>query len=302
MDFVLLLDRAEKAMHNEFRDTQREEGTTMAIRLIALDLDGTLLTENKVILPETLSALTKAGEAGILVVPATGRPLSGVPEEVLSIPFLRYLITSNGAFTYQYPGETILRRHTIPRTRAMQILEYLDHPGLLTEVFIEGRGYHESETNRIMNELYRGTPLENYLAGSRTIVDSLSVFLDSQPMDVENISTLFLDTERLQPSYRELRERDDITVVQSAPRVLEIGSSEADKGKAVSELAGSLGIAREEIMVFGDSNNDFGLFDAAGTAVAMNNATRELKDHAHRITASNEEDGIGIVIREILAH
>ncbi len=289
-------------MHNEFRKTQREEGSALAVRLIALDLDGTLLTDSKEILPDTLSALTMAGEAGILVVPATGRPLSGVPEEVLSIPFLRYLITSNGAFTYQYPGETILRRHTIPCHRALEILEYLDHPGLLTEIFIEGRGYHEPETSRIMNDLYRGTPLENYLAGSRTIVDSLSGFLDSQPMDVENISILFLDPEQLDPSYRELSEQNDITVVQSAPRVLEIGSAEADKGKAVSELAGSLGIVREEIMVFGDSNNDFGLFDAAGTAVAMNNATRELKNHAHRITASNEDDGIGIVVREILAH
>ena len=235
----------------------------MAVRLIGLDLDGTLLTDRKDILPETLSALNAAGEAGILIVPATGRPLSGVPENVLSFPYLRYLITSNGAFTYQYPKGSVLRRHTISRSRALEILEYLDRPGLLTEIFIEGRGFHEQETNRIMNELYRGTPLENYLAGSRTIVTNLCDYLNSHHADVENISTLFLDTDRL-------------------------------------ELATSLGIAREEIMVFGDSNNDFGLFDAAGTAVAMANATEELKACSHRITSSNEEDGIGIVIREIL--
>lgn len=272
----------------------------MAVRLIGLDLDGTLLTDRKDILPETLSALNAAGEAGILIVPATGRPLSGVPEDVISFPYLRYLITSNGAFTYQYPKGSVLRRHTISRSRALEILEHLDRPGLLTEIFIEGRGFHEQETNRIMNELYRGTPLENYLAGSRTIVTNLCDYLNSHHADVENISTLFLDTNRLEPSFRELSEENDITVVQSAPHVLEIGSSEADKGKAVSELASSLGIAREEIMVFGDSNNDFGLFDAAGTAVAMANATEELKACSHRITSSNEEDGIGIVIREIL--
>lgn len=274
----------------------------MTVRLIALDLDGTLLTDRKDILSETLSALTAAGEAGILIVPATGRPLSGVPEVVLSLPFLRYLITSNGAFTYRYPEGTVLRRHTISRIRALEILEYLDHPGLLTEIFIEGHGFHELETNRIMNDLYRGTPLENYLAGSRTIVNDLSEYLSSQQSDVENVSTLFLDADRLESSFRELSAEKDITVVQSASHVLEIGSSEADKGKAVSELAFSLGIPREEILVFGDSNNDFGLFDAAGTAVAMANATEELKSRSHRITASNEEDGIGIVIREILNH
>ena len=287
-------------MHNEFRSNDRKEASSMAVRLIGLDLDGTLLTDRKDILPETLSALNAAGEAGILIVPATGRPLSGVPEDVISFPYLRYLITSNGAFTYQYPKGSVLRRHTISRSRALEILEYLDRPGLLTEIFIEGRGFHEQETNRIMNELYRGTPLENYLAGSRTIVTNLCDYLNSHHADVENISTLFLDTNRLEPSFRELSEENDITVVQSAPHVLEIGSSEADKGKAVSELATSLGIAREEIMVFGDSNNDFGLFDAAGTAVAMANATEELKACSHRITSSNEEDGIGIVIREIL--
>ena len=118
----------------------------MAVRLIGLDLDGTLLTDRKDILPETLSALNAAGEAGILIVPATGRPLSGVPENVLSFPYLRYLITSNGAFTYQYPKGSVLRRHTISRSRALEILEYLDRPGILTEIFIEGRGFHEQET------------------------------------------------------------------------------------------------------------------------------------------------------------
>ena len=76
-------------MHNEFRSNDRKEASPMAVRLIGLDLDGTLLTDRKDILPETLSALNAAGEAGILIVPATGRPLSGVPEDVISFLYLR---------------------------------------------------------------------------------------------------------------------------------------------------------------------------------------------------------------------
>lgn len=297
------LDTALKRMHNGINvsNEMRKGDFQLVIRLIALDLDGTLLTDRKEILPETWSALTDAGRAGIEIVPATGRPLSGVPENVLALPCLQYLITSNGALTYHVPQKTVLRRHLIPRAEAAQILSELKHPDLLPEIFIDGRGYHEAETSRIMNELYRGTPLENYLAGSRTVVDDLTSFLLSQTDDVENISILFLEPARMAEDRIRLSRHKYVTVVQSAPHVLEIGSADADKGKAVSELASTLGISRSEIMVFGDSNNDFGLFDSAGTAVAMANATPELKARAHRITSSNEEDGIGCVLREIIS-
>lgn len=272
----------------------------MIYRMIALDLDGTLLSDVKEILPETQVSLMRAAANGVHIVPATGRPFSGVPESVLRLTGLRYLITSNGAATYDLFTGTILRRKLLSHKQVRHILDLLSDPGLLIEIFIDGRGYHEAATGRILRERFQGTPLENYLAGSRTAVDDLSSFLSAQNSETENISILFPDTICLEKTHAALRKMSGISVVRSTPLVLEIGAPDADKGKAVSSLASELGISREEILVFGDSNNDFGLFDAAGTAVAMGNATPELKSRADLIAESNEDNGIARTLSRLL--
>lgn len=268
----------------------------MGIRLIALDLDGTLLTDDKSILPDTAKALEKAQARGIYVVPATGRPFSGIPENVLELTGLQYLIASNGAVTYDLKKGTVLRKELLSQEQVHRAFSLLDRPEVLVEVFIDGRGYHEEATGRSLMAQFRGTPMENYLAGSRTIVEDLLGFVFSHESEVENISVLYPDTTHLEQSLTELSTLTDVSIVRSTPRVLEIGAQNADKGKALTALAQSLGLQKEELIVFGDSNNDFGLFEVAGLAVAMENATPELKALSHQITKSNEEDGIAITL------
>lgn len=272
----------------------------MSIRLIALDLDGTLLTEDKNILPSTAKALEDAQAQGIYVVPATGRPLTGVPDNVRNLPGLRYLIASNGAMTYDLKKDTVLRKDLLRKEQVHQAFALLDHPEYLVEAFVDGRGYHETQTGEALLEQFRGTPLENYLAGSRTVVRDLKEFVLLHEEAVENISILYPDTEALEKSWQELSALPNLSVVRSTSRVLEIGAADADKGKALSALSEMLGLQKEELLVFGDSNNDFGLFQAAGTAVAMENATPELKALSHFITDSNEEDGIAHALTSIL--
>lgn len=275
-------------------------GLKMSIRLIALDLDGTLLTADKSILPETAEALEDAQSKGIYVVPATGRPFSGIPANVLSLSGLQYLIASNGALTYNIKNNSILRKDLLKKDRIHDIFSLLDRPEYIVEVFVGGRGYHEEEAGRTLMAQFRGTHLENYLAGSRTVIGDLKEFVSLHGSDVENISVLYPDIPHLEASYDELTALPDISVVRSTPRVLEIGGANADKGKALTALAETLGLKKEELMVFGDSNNDFGLFEAAGTAVAMENATPELKALSHLITKSNEENGIAHTLRTLL--
>ena len=151
------------------------------IRMIGIDLDGTLLTRNKELTPASREALVSAIRAGIEVVPVTGRPLSGVPREVLDIPGIRYVITSNGANTYGFDGMfdidsedkgalilraaiegrlsgAVLRREHLPHEIVRKILAAAPGEHVIREIFIRGVGYHDAPTQTMLEERFSIAP------------------------------------------------------------------------------------------------------------------------------------------------
>lgn len=271
------------------------------IRLIAADLDGTLLTDRKQLTERTARALRQAIAAGIHVVPVTGRPMTGIPEEILSIPGIRYVISSNGAVTRDRSEGRDLRTALIDPETAAAIAEMPLERGLIHCVFMDGAGYCEQHFFEMQIARYGGTPLETYVRKSRRITEDLrEEIMRKGRRGAENIWISADSSAERDELDRVIRERWPVRTVLTAAADVEVGSAEADKGKALKDLAARIGVRREEIMAVGDNENDLGMLREAGFAVAMGNGSGEIRALADFVTETNERGGAAAVIERIL--
>ena len=165
------------------------------IRLIGLDLDGTLLTRDKRITQRTQIMLEEASRIGVHIVPVTGRPLSGIPRQVTDFPFIRYAITSNGAVvTDRKTGRTIRKRCMAVET-AEEVLRVSEGEGIIREFFAEGAGFHDGKTREMLWKRFSGTPILRYLeqSGCESFTNGLSwyvlYYIDSHLYDFSPVIT-----------------------------------------------------------------------------------------------------------------
>ncbi len=188
---------------------------TNEIKLIGLDLDDTLLTPDKKITPRTMRAVRRAIDAGIVVLPATGRPLYGIPKEVRAIPGVRYALTTNGAKVYDMTEkDAVLHADCFDNGRALDILNTFEDYDVLTSLFIEGRGFAEKEDFYMMHDMVR-PEIQEYLVQSRTPVEDLQGYVLNSTDPVEKYSLFFHTEAERGRGKKMLEQRDDITVTYS---------------------------------------------------------------------------------------
>ena len=274
---------------------------TKDIRLIALDLDGTLLTTDKRLTERNRNALLRAGEKGIAIVPVTGRIFNGLPKSVLELPCLKYAILCNGASVYDVAGDRLLCRAEMPLAQALEIMAWLDEQPVIYDCYAEGKGFMtEAMWNQI--DRYAWSPIVvDYMKSVRTPVPELKAFLRAraQAGGIQKIQAFCRDEE----TQRRLLGHmpfSGIAVSSSVPRNVEINREDATKGRALLALAKHLGLRREQVMAFGDGLNDISMIESAGIGVAMGNAVDEVRRVADKITATNDEDGVAAVIETLL--
>ena len=266
------------------------------IRMIGLDLDGTLLTGDKRLTEGNREALTRAAESGVIVVPVTGRPLSGIPEQIRELPFIRYMITSNGAVTTDRSGGYPIRERCMARETAEKTLRAAQGERIILEYFTGGYGYHDSVTHELLWKKFENTPILRYLEKSRIPVEDLYGRLRESRRGIENLSIMCPTPEVKESILSRVKGIEGIRIIYPWPTDLEITSMDADKGEALLSLAAGLGINREEVMAMGDGNNDLGLMNAAGLSVAMGNSSPEVLAAADFQTSDNEHDGVAEAI------
>ena len=274
--------------------------TMKEIRLLALDIDGTILTREKRLTNRTRAAIEAAVDAGIAVSLVTGRPFCGIPEELLSLKGLGYVISSNGAVTTDLKLSRILRNANLDPETALEIISIPRTHALVYAVFMDGMGFSEPEPFERHLGMIDNPGLETYVRGSRRITRNLEEDIREARNGVENIWFIARDRQERDALNRQICEKWNVRTVLTEKTDLEIGCLQADKGMALSELAGLLGIGKQEILAIGDSGNDIGMLRAAGTAVAMGNAEEGIKKIADVIAGSNSEDGAAEVIEAVL--
>lgn len=269
--------------------------------IIALDLDGTLLTSEKVLTPENRRALERAAEAGYAVVPATGRFYGGMPEEIRSLPFVRYVIAVNGAQVYDRQEDRVIHRAEIPLARAIEIMEELDTLPIIYDCYMDNWGWM---TKTLYDQAERYAPHRHsleMLQKLRTPVPELKSHLRQVGHDVQKIQMFFLDMELRARTMEDLARRyPDIAVTSSIPRNVELNSLGAQKGEAVKALAAHMGVEMEKTICFGDDLNDVTMLRAAGIGVAMGNAAPEVKAAADWVTLDCDHSGVAAALERFL--
>ena len=281
--------------------------TTMSTRsysLIAFDLDGTLLRDDKSIPEENLAAMEKAAARGITLVPATGRIFRGLPPQLKELPFLRYYILSNGAAVYDRQERRTLLRADVPLALALSCYEYLDtlpviydcyqnECGWMTRSMLEAAAPYFVKEPEVLKMLY----------GLRKPVDDLKETLRERGEDLQKLQMFFKpeDEALRQETIRELPRRfPGLQATTSVKNNIEVNSSNAGKGKALVSLCAALGIEPAAAAAFGDGSSDIELLRMAGLGVAMGNAAAAVKDAADLVTESNEDCGFARMIEKLL--
>lgn len=273
------------------------------IKLIALDMDGTLLNEHGVLSVESRRVLEQAMEQGVHVVIATGRVLSSLPEDVLSVPGIEFAITSNGANVVRLRDRATLYSNLIQRECVEEIMDILEAPDIMTEIFFD----HDVYANReCLEHLERYDVIseksKHYVLSTRKPVESVTKLFRESGVQLESINLLFRSQERRKEIWERLEPMKDITITSSMHNNIEIGGATTSKAGGLAHLAELLGIKREEVMACGDSENDLAMLQYAGLSVAMKNAVPAVREAADVITASNREDGVAQAIRQYVLH
>ncbi len=269
------------------------------IRLIALDLDGTLLDPDKRLSERDQQALARAAAKGIWIVPTTGRFFAGMPEKVLALPFLRYAITVNGASVYDTREKKVLRRAEFAPAEAVEIMDCFEARGVPYDCYIGEWGYmsaplYERADEFAPDEYYRRT-----FHHLRTPVPEIRAYALERGEGVQKVQGYFDDPALRAELLEELPRRfPNASVTSAAERNIEINSREANKGAAMLALAKHLGLDASQTMAVGDGSNDLSMVRAAGLGIAMENACAALLAEADAVTGPCTASGVAMAIEK----
>ena len=266
------------------------------IRLIGLDLDGTTLTTDKKLTPHTKEVLEACIRQGIEVLPATGRVWSGIPEELMKMEGVHYVISSNGAAVVELATGKAVYTNGIAWDRALEVFDILERYDTFYDAYAEGNGWCEARFYENLNDYGIEPLIQRLVKSSRTCIEDLWEWVKEHKSPIEKINMFFRDEEKRQQAFRELSEIPDLAVTCSLTNNLEINHCTCNKGDALLNLGKILGISMEQIMACGDGNNDLEMVRNAGVGVAMENGEDSVKEAADYVTVTNDEEGVARAI------
>lgn len=270
------------------------------IKLIALDLDGTLLNMEKKVPQGNYQALKECEKAGIQIVLATGRGVGGIPPMIRELPGANYAITTNGAVVADLKNNKAIKTCGLSNEMIQRILNIAKKYHSATDPFIDGRAITEPASIDHMDEFGLSPEMQKLIRDTREVVPNVMEYVKTTGAEAEKVNIFMADLEEREVLRKELMAIPELSISSSMYNNLEVNAKGADKGSALLWLADYLGIDREETMSFGDGENDIPMIQAAGIGVAMENALDTVKAAADMITLKNDEDGVAAAIRKII--
>lgn len=272
------------------------------IKMIGLDLDGTVFHDDKSISKHTKEVLAQAIQQGVVVLPATGRPESGLPEEFVKIPGVRYAVTSNGARVVDLQtGKTVVEE-MIPWELGLQVIGFArTWEDTAWEVYFDGNAFVEEGEFQFMEHPDIKPAFKQYILKTRKPQKGLLETIEKNRIGLEKIRVTFPDTEYRNQCMKALEKKfPQLDVSYATTFDMDIVSKYIGKGVALLKLGELLGITKEQIMACGDAKNDWNMLEMAGFPVVMGNADQETKRRGAYITLTNEEDGVAYAVEKFV--
>ena len=270
------------------------------IRMIGVDLDGTLLNSEKQLTAYTREVLKKAIEQEVAVVVATGRPFSGVPAELKHFPGIRYALTANGARILDMQKQKVVYENLLSVESSEKVIDILRKHHAIHEFFVDGVGYMNEDGLKNVYAYFEDPHMAEYLQSTRIPVKDVKEKLQTMKCEVDKLQGIFRNQKDKEEALEELNTLSGIVVTAAMDNNLEINKEGTNKGLGLLQLGKSLGISREEIMACGDGGNDVEMLKEVGFAVAMANGSDPVKKAADFVTVSNDEDGVAKAIERFV--
>ena len=275
------------------------------IKLVALDLHGTLFDYSSRISKRNLTAIRSITDKGIHVVISTGRPFEGIPFDQIKGTGINYAITANGSGIYEISTGKCLYENAMDEELVTPILNFLLTRDIHMDAFIGGKGYTPIQCVETAQKLTVPSSIKNYIITTRTRLDNILQFIHENQLKVQKMTLNFypaadgtlIDRETVR---KFLVSNPSITTVCGGYNNLEFTRADANKGVGLRKLAEILGVNPDATMAIGDTENDLAIIEAAGIGVAMGNATDAVKARADYVTTTNTKDGVAAAIEHFI--
>lgn len=269
------------------------------IKLIALDLDGTLMSEDHITVSEgNKKALRMAREAGARIAVSTGRTLSIIGNIAEQVPEIDYIIYSNGTAVFDRANNKRIYENAMPWETGKRILKYLDQFPVFSEIYSGGNSYAQEDRLRYFpQDIFPREFVDEAIKG---MVFCGSAAETLQGKSIEKFTVYVFDGKLYKEIWDFFSSSDDFAVTSSFPGSIDITKKDADKGAALKNMCELLGITAGECMAFGDAANDIPMLSFAKYGFAMENASEPCKAAAKYHTGSNAEDGVAQGICRIM--
>lgn len=286
----------------------------MKMKLIAIDMDGTLLGDSRQVTAENAKAVKEAQQQGITVVVATGRDEKEARKPLLDVGLSCPVISVNGAETRDEKGD-VLSKIPLDKQEVLEIAEILRTHNVYFELYTNHGAYtddYEAAIQIVIDvlasagskddlETMRAIAQERFDIGAVTLTKSYKQLIEKESTMLMKVLAFSQNDVNREAAKQVLMNRGGLAISASASDNIEITNINAQKGRAVEAFASTLGIPMDEVMVIGDSFNDVSMFEIAAIKVAMGNAEPEIKEMASFVTKTNEESGVAFAIRKVLA-
>ena len=285
-------------------------------KLVAIDLDGTLLNQYGIITEKTKKAISKAQEKGVEVMIASGRAITSVKRFSKEINSNKYFISGNGAITYDIKNNKILYENILSKTKALKIIKICEENSIYYNVYTENGIIAK---NLSYNTLYYYKDNLTKPDENRTHINIVENVYDYFEQREEKILKIMICDEHktvFNSIVRKLKELSEIEVLEvshMSRKIIkqgtdeialeyfytEVSAKDVDKWNALEEIIKLMNISKEEVVTIGDNANDLKMITNAGLGVAMGESAPYVKQSADIIAPTNDEDGVAIILNKI---
>ena len=263
----------------------------MTSRVIALDLDGTLLTPTKTLLPSSLQALARAREAGFTPLIVTGRHHVAIHPFYQALALDTPAICCNGTYLYDYQAEKVLEADPLPVDQALKLIDMLNGHKVHALMYVDDAMVYETPTGHVLRTMNWAQSLPPEQRPVFTQVNSLA----QTAREVNAVWKFALtdeDSAKLNAFALEVEQQLGLECERSWHDQIDIARQGNSKGKRLAQWVASQGLSMQDVVAFGDNFNDISMLQAAGMGVAMGNAADEVKAHANVVIGDNTTDTI----------
>ncbi len=285
-------------------------------KLVAIDLDGTMLNKYGIITENTKNVIKKVQEKGVEVIIASGRPINSVKNFSKEINSQKYFISGNGAITYDIKNDKILYENILNKNKVLQVIKICEENSIYYNVYTEN-GIIAKNLN--YNTLYYYKENINKSEENKThinIVENIYDYIENRNEKILKImicdgsKTIF---NSIMKKIREITDIEILDVSHMSRKIIkqgteeialeyfytEISAKDVDKWNALEKLIELMNITKEEVVTIGDNANDIKMLKNAGLGVAMGESAPYVKECADEVTTSNDNDGVAVILEKI---